>query len=738
MANKTKAFKTGLIILALTGAAGAAYLVGRNLTQPDTPGQGIPVVSSSGDQGETLTGASPATQDGGEEDGLKITLSDGGALPDEVIPLPVAPGEPLTLEEINDILLRLPPLASEPDDRLAFNLPDEVLPPPRTGETIAEVFPLPPEATPPEVAAGPLEVLRYSPEGEVPIAPFVNVTFNQPMVPLSTLEQLSNEESPVQIEPAVPGTWRWLGTKTLNFQYDSELIDRMPMATEYTVTVPAGTTSQTGGELAETVEFTFRTPPPTLVQSYPYSGDPQPLDPLFFVAFDQRIAPEAVLETMQVEAEGEPLRVQLASDEEIEADDRVSNLVENAVEGRWLVFKATELLPKASTIRVEIGPGTPSAEGPLTTQSSQVYSFQTYAPLEIVDHGCSWYDNCPPLSPLYIQFNNPLNAEAYDESMLRVEPEIPGVTVNIVGNTITLRGATEGRTTYKVTVSAEIEDVFGQKLGRDRVLTFRTGPAEPFLRGPDSIFVTLDPASGKPVLSLYVMNYNRLDLQVYAVQPSDWKAFKTYLQEYQRTDRPPSPPGRLVRDEVLRIEASADRLTEVSVDLSDELEGQFGHFIVIAKPPKPLFEQERYWEHVQVWAQVTQIGLDAFADHSEMLAWTTALADGSPLPELAIEADSGSRVATTGPDGVARFPIPADGTAYLLARQGDDTAMLPNNTSFWADGGWARWPANDFLSWYVVDDRQMYRPGEEVHVKGWIRRLGRKQGGDVGLVGSLV
>jgi len=736
MTNNAKRFRIGLIILGLAGTAGAAYLVGRNITQPNSPSQTIPVVIGSG--GETNTGAPSAQEDGEEEDGLKITLSDGGAQPEEVVSLPVKPGEPLTLEEINNILLRLPPLQSEPDDRQAFKLPDEILPPPRTGETISEVFPLPPEATPPEVAEGPLEVPRYSPEGEVPIAPFVNVTFNQPMVPLSTLEQLSNEESPVKIEPVIPGTWRWLGTKTLNFQYDSELIDRMPMATEYTVTVPSGTKSQTGGELAETVEFTFRTPPPTLTQSYPYSGDPQPLDPLFFVAFDQRVDPGAVLETIQVEAEGEPVRVRLASDEEVAADEDVSRMVENAVEGRWLVFKATELLPKASTITVEIVPGTPSAEGPLTTESSQTYSFQTYAPLEIVDHGCSWYDtDCPPLTPLFIEFNNPILAESYREDMLRVEPEIPGVTVNIIGDTITIRGATEGRTTYKVTVSGEIEDVFGQKLGRDRQLSFRVGPAEPFLIGPDSTFVTLDPASVKPVLSLYVMNYNRLDLQVYAVEPSDWNAFKKYLQEYQRTDQPPSPPGRLVRDEVLRIEAPSDKLTEVGIDLSDEMEGEFGQFIVIAKPPKPLFGEERYWEHVQVWAQVTQIGLDAFVDHSEMVAWTTSLADGTPLQSLSVEADSGAQVATTGSDGTARFPIPANGTNYLLARQGDDQAMLPANPYLWDESGWARWPAEDTLNWYVIDDRQMYRPGEEVHVKGWIRRLGRKQDGDVGLIGSL-
>lgn len=732
MAGKTKAFRTALIILGLAGAAGAAYLVGRNVTQPGGD-QTIPPVS--GSQGET--GVATIQED--EEPGLTIRLSDGGAQPETVEPLPVRPGEPLSLEEINTILLRLPPLATDPDDRQAFRLPEEVLPPPRTGQTIPELFPLEPDETAPEVLAGPLEVLRYSPEGDVPLAPFVNVTFNQPMVPLATLEQLSNEESPVQIEPAIPGTWRWLGTKTLNFQFDSELIDRMPMATEYTVTIPAGTTSATGGKLAESVQFTFRTPPPTLQGSYPYSGEPQPLDPIFFISFDQRIDPGAVLETIRVQAEAEAVDIRLASEEEIAADEAVSRLVENAVEGRWLAFKARAPLPKDSAISVEVGPGTPSAEGPLVTESSQGYSFRTYAPLEIVRHGCSWYgDECPPLSPFFIEFNNPLEAEAYEENMLRVEPEIPGVSVDILGNTITIRGATMGRTTYKVTVSSEVKDVFGQTLGRDRQLTFKVGPAEPFLIGPESIFVTLDPAASKPALSLYTMNYNRLDVQVYAVEPSDWDEFKAYLQEYQRTDRPPNPPGRLVRDDVLRIEAPSDKLTEVGIDLSSALDGSFGHFIVIAKPPKGLFQQERYWEHVNVWVQVTQIGLDAFVDHSEMLVWATSLADGAPLQGLTIETAPGVQEALTGPDGLARFALPSGGVTSIVARQGDDKALLPANTYLWDESGWAARPTGDELRWYVIDDRQMYRPGEEVHLKGWLRLLGRKQDGDVGPIGNLV
>ncbi len=322
--------------------------------------------------------------------------------------------------------------------------------------------------------------------------------------------------------------------------------------------------------------------------------------------------------------------------------------------------------------------------------------------------------------------------------MLRVEPEIPGVMVDIFGNTINIRGATQGQTTYTVFVSGEIQDIFGQKLGDDDNLTFKVGPAEPVLIGPDETFVTLDPAAKEPALSLYTINYNKLDVQIYTVQPADWPAFKAYLQAHQQTDQHPEPPGRKVFDDDLRIEAPADKLTEVIIELGDYMDGDYGHFIVIAKPPKGFFEEERYWETVQVWVQITQIGLDAFIDHSEMVVWANALQDGVPLSGVNITGDTGVQLAVTADDGTARFPIPVGNTTYLVASRGADQALLPNSTYYWGEEGWTKYSPNDYLRWYVFDDRQMYRPGEEVHLKGWLRLIGSQQDGDVGLPGSAL
>lgn len=729
---------TVLILLTNTLAcAFTQYLSGEKTAQPSTAGQTIPLADS---DTVSVSSGSPTVSGGGDGNGLSIRLSEGAAQPLDFEPVPAATGEPLSEAEIARILARLPALASETGDEVEFRIPLEVLPPPRPGKTIEEQFPLPPDVTgPTQVETGPLEVLRYSPEGEIPIAPFVNVTFNQPMVPLTTIANLAKEDVPVQIVPELTGTWRWLGTKTLNFQYDSDEIDRLPMATEYTVTIPAGVESATGSVLRETVQFSFNTPPPTVTRTYPNAYTPQPLDTLFFVAFDQRINPEAVLANIEVTAQHQSLEIILATENEIAEDKTISSLSENAGEGRWLAFRTQEPLPQASDVTVRIKRGTPSAEGPLVTKNAHDYQFHTYTPLEISDHGCSWYDNeCRPLTPFYIEFNNSIDPEFYNENTLSIEPEIPGASVNIYGNTIQIRGMTEGQTTYRVTVSSDIQDVFGQTLGKDTELKFKVGSAESLLVGPQKTFITLDPSNTEPSLSLYTINYNKLDVKIYAVEPSDWPAFKKYLREYRQTDQGIDPPGKLVLDETQTLKTPADVLTEINIELSDVMDGDYGHFIIIAQPHRGIFEEDKYWETVQVWAQVTQIGLDAFIDSDEMVVWANALKDGTPLDGVSVTSNSAGISTTTGDDGTATFNLPSEGISYLIGKQGKDTAILLSSTSYWDEGGWYRRPSNDDLRWYVLDDRQMYRPGEEVHVKGWMRRIGNQEGGDVEMVGDGV
>src|SRR5262245_35024882 len=120
--------------------------------------------------------------------------------------------EPLSDEATQSLLKRLPPIKVEGDDEKDFSMRDRSLPPPRTGQTISEAFP-PASGADKSVQApsGPLEVLRVSPEGDIPIAPHLSVTFSQPMVAVTSNEDLSAAQVPVKLSPQPAGKWRWLG-----------------------------------------------------------------------------------------------------------------------------------------------------------------------------------------------------------------------------------------------------------------------------------------------------------------------------------------------------------------------------------------------------------------------------------------------------------------------------------------------------------------------------------------------
>jgi hypothetical protein len=165
------------------------------------------------------------------------------------------------------VLDRLPPLAAEPREE-PFALREASLPPPRAGRTVRASFP-PPEAPvrPDAAPAGPLEVLRRMPEGDVPLAPHLSITFSQPIVALDSHESLARAAVPARLSPQPPGDWRWGGTRTLLF----EPVGRFPMATDFRVEVPAGTRSAIGGA-ADRLDLTFSTPPPRLVVRHPLGG----------------------------------------------------------------------------------------------------------------------------------------------------------------------------------------------------------------------------------------------------------------------------------------------------------------------------------------------------------------------------------------------------------------------------------------------------------------------------------
>lgn len=679
-----------------------------------------------------------------EQAGLQFRLSEAPSQPQPKPRSNVANSTPLSELESANILKRMAPIKSEALDEQEFVLRERSLLPPRIGNTITLPFPaseaVPPSAT---TTSDPLEVLRYSPEGDTSLAPQLTITFSRPMVALTSQEEAA-ANVPVQLSPQPPGKWRWLDTRTLTF----EPTGRFPMATQYSVTVPAGTKSVAGGTLAENKSWTFTTPPPTIVQTYPGKEHTQSRDSLMFIAFDQRIDPTAMMNSIQVHAGMTSLPARLATNEEIAADYEVKHLAESTPKDRWLAFRVvnpqtgeTKLaLPSQAGITVDVTAGAPSLEGPLRTTATQQFTFNTYGPLQVTKSLCGYQDWCQPNDSIVISFNNRLNAATFEPSQVQVEPATPGLKFTIVNESLIISGPRKPKTQYKVTITRDLRDIFDQTLEREETISFKAGSSSPALALSVGVMGVLDPA-GPRSISLYSINYQQVRISLYSVAPEEWTSYLAYRREHWHLgaavmkNRP--LPGRLISGKVLDLKSSEDDIVDTVIDLTPALKDGLGQVLVAVESITPASDKNH--DPLLAWVQLTNIGLDAVVDNDELLGWANSLVDGAPLSDVQLQILPSRIEGVTSTDGTAHLafkPYKESPPSVLVARRGNDVAFLPE-VSDWGMLPWTHWSKFDLgndLRWYVFDDRKLYRPGEEVHLKGWLRHVNRNKGGDVRLL----
>ena len=650
---------------------------------------------------------------------LGLALSEGEAVEEATPRVDVVDGTPLSEAEVDALLARLPEWNVSDAATSGFERPAETLAPP-PADTVEGVFPPDGDGgAPDEVDPGPLEVVRFQPEGRVDVAPFLTVTFNQPMVPLATLDQLDAADVPAQISPEVDGRWRWIGTRTLRFEVEPGQTDRLPASTEYSIEIPAGTRAAGGATLAETVTWSFSTPT-VEVRQLANARESLPLDPVFVAVFDQVVDPAAVIETISIEAGGS-LPVRLATDDELNGDPEARRTADGALDGRWVAFRAVDALPPDTAVSIVVGPNTPSAEGPLVTRSAETFSARTFGAFDVSEADCGFGGTCQPGDGFSIRFNNAIDPESYDADTITVSPNVPGLRIDVSGRGVQLRGATVGRTNYVVELSGELRDVFGQQLGSDRTFDWRVGAADPALIGPERQRFTIDPAAERATVAVRSINHESIEVTAWSVTPAELDAFEDYIdRQFADTEAEP-PEWPLVLRETVPIEGADDTWVETPIDLTSAFAQGGSQLVVRIEPTREFSENDdQYWRNrpTTSWVQRTDLGIDALVDDTELVIWTTDLRTGEPVSGVPVELLGDGRIATTDEDGLATLDLGTNGIVGLWAAVGDRTAFMP------ADQG-AGWQIRDRLdntSWFVFDDRGIYRPGEAVRLTGWVRR----------------
>ena len=122
-------------------------------------------------------------------------------------------------------------------------------------------------STAPRTQTAPLRIVQAAPHDVIRTqadANEIRVIFSEPMVSLGRVP--SNPTPPwIHIAPAIKGSFRWSGTTILLFTPDAAT--PLPLATRYVVTIDRTAESATGHQLDASYQFTFTTPPVTLMSA---------------------------------------------------------------------------------------------------------------------------------------------------------------------------------------------------------------------------------------------------------------------------------------------------------------------------------------------------------------------------------------------------------------------------------------------------------------------------------------
>ena len=684
-------------------------------------------------------------------------------------PPPALPSNPLTPEQVAKLMARAEDGGEElgeEGDEVDFNQREATMPTPKTGERVQLDLFSPPELDdagpsasqidPEELArrakeqAGDVEIIRFYPEGAKATARSKTVTncaltFNQPMVELGSVDA-QDSVIPAVLDPPAPGVWRWTGVTTLQFIPET----RFPMATTYTVTVPEGTTSTLGNVLREDFSFSFTTNPVQLVESTPRSSSSsgnvvQTLRPQILAVFDQAVNAEALLELTSLTASGSPyggtLSVFSGDVDELAKKDEFSwtirGLRSRDALDRMVVFELDTDLPNNAAIKLSIGAGAFSAEGPNPTTSEISILFQTYPPFSLIEpHSSTDYR---PGSTWTLNFTNPVDYTTLRKDMITIEPPLEAWSVQVPEystTSIAIINKSQKQTTYTVTIDRELLDKHGQNLSKNSV-TIRVG--KPYLcgsvSGPDGM-VTFPASNMEVAYPVVVYNFNSIRVRLFQVSPSDYirSPLESTYNYFHKDQESILDIGTCVEDYEVEFDDVEETPLDYMVPIANALQNQShntGQLYVVVEPTKAAWSalqakvrygnsEYRYRPIAHAWVQVTNIGIEYLtfsANAPELLVWATQLTSGAPLPEAAVTLSEDS-LGACGEDGIFQHAFASAGgvrNKTLVVSYENDQAFVPGITVT------ASPPVS--TKWFVFDDRKLYKPNEFISIKGYIRRV---------------
>lgn len=290
----------------------------------------------------------------------------------------------------------------------------------------------------------------------------ITVTFNRPVVPLTTTAEQDKLPSPIRVTPAIEGKGEWISTSIYVFTPSKGLTG----GTEYTVTVPEGLTDVTGAVLEKGAITTFRTRFPYVLEIFPYTQyEPRiVLDQPITITFSQAMDRASIESAFALIPE--------------KSNDKVSGVFVWKEGDKVVTFTPSELLDYNTNYDLTFSSEAKSATGAVMVQPAPTRFVTVLLPaityVSPIDGATDVRD-----TGFRVEFTTPMNLAGF-EDRITVEPK-PGLRYDNYspedGRSYFYGFSHEPSTSYRVTVNIEgLTDKYGTPLvvsnseGRYRVI----------------------------------------------------------------------------------------------------------------------------------------------------------------------------------------------------------------------------------------------------------------------------
>lgn len=530
----------------------------------------------------------------------------------------------------------------------------------------------------------------------------VVISFNQPVVALGA--DSDGQPAGFSLEPATAGRGEWLNTSTYIFHPEPALEG----GATYTVRVNPSLQSVAGLKLATAADWSFSTSLPRVVDAVPYDNVPLGLQPEMRITFNQPMDKAAVEADLRFEGPGGPI-------------NGTFEWNENATE---TVFKPAGRLLRATRYALRLSSRSRSFNGQ-SLQEGIARDYITYpefgiAYTEPFDGGTKQYDDA-----VIIYLEAPLDTYFADElnQLVEVTPTVSDLWVWTNEGKLYLSGQFDPDTLYTLTISGDLQDRWGGRLGADFTTRLRTSPPQPNLVIPFLPMVLVP--TGAPRLSIQVTNLAYLDV---SVSPISIEEFFSLNNNYQAIEDF-APANSSTWRETLKTGTGTSTygvpLTEKGSSLQPGL-----YFVRINSGqvrynPGPLF----------VLASNTNLTLKVAPDSALVWAAEASSAQPKPFYEVALYDDAGQLLDSgkTDVNGLwrsgAKLDLNLSRIYYAMLREPGSQHFSLAATNF--DTGIAAWDFDIPIQYdssendkvYLYTDRPIYRPGDLVSFRAIAREV---------------